>query len=242
MAEPAPLLEVSEIARRFARPGGGPPVEVLRGVSLRLDAGESLAVTGPSGSGKSTLLNILGGLDRPDSGSVRLGGADLAGLDERAAAAVRNRDIGLVFQNHHLLPQCTVWENVLLPSLPAGRPAGSDREARERARLLIERVGLADRRDHRPGQLSGGECQRVAVARAFLNRPRLVLADEPTGSLDAHTAAELADLLLELNRAEGTALVVATHSPALAGRLDRLARLQDGLLEETGPDRTAGRP
>ncbi len=242
MAEPAPLLEVTDITRRFARPGGGPPVEVLRGISLQLGSGESLAVTGPSGSGKSTLLNILGGLDRPDAGSVRLAGADLAGLDERAAAAVRNRDIGLVFQNHHLLPQCTVWENVLLPSLPARRSADRDREARERARLLIGRVGLADRRDHRPGQLSGGECQRVAVARAFLNRPRLVLADEPTGSLDARTAAELADLLLELNRAEGTALVVATHSAALAARLDRLARLQDGLLEESGESRPAGRP
>ena len=221
-----PLVEASGLWKSY---GGGPggPIDVLRGVSLCLHPAETAAVVGPSGSGKTTLLQLLGALDRPDAGSLRFGGLDLGELGDAALAAFRNREVGFVFQLHHLLPQCTALENVLVPTLLARRPG-----AEERARRLLARVGLADRLGHRPGQLSGGERQRVAVARALVNGPRLVLADEPTGSLDAASAEDLGDVLLELNREEGAALLVATHSRALAGRLGRVLELRGGLLSE----------
>lgn len=222
-----PLLELNGVAKSYD--GGAEPVPVLRGVDLRLAAEEAVAIVGSSGSGKSTLLNIIGTLDRPDVGQVLLEGRDLTTLDERALAAVRSEAIGFVFQLHHLLPQCSVLENVLVPTLAGG--GKSRREAAgDRARRLLERVGLSHRLDHRPGQLSGGERQRVAVVRALINEPELLLADEPTGSLDEASARNLARLLVELNQEEGVALLVVTHAPDLAARMGRVLELHQGRL------------
>lgn len=229
-----PVLEIRGATKSYPGPAGGDPVVVLRGVDLRVESGEALAILGPSGSGKSTLLNLAGALDRPTSGTVLLDGHDLAALADDDLARLRNRSIGFVFQQHHLLPQLTVLENVLLPVL-------ADRSAPlpvDRARALLDRVGLGSRIVHRPAQLSGGECQRVAVVRALINAPKLVLADEPTGALDARTAESLADLLVDLNRAEGVALVTVTHSPVLAARMGRRLRLEGGALRPD-PDSAA---
>jgi lipoprotein-releasing system ATP-binding protein len=227
LGENSPLLDLEGVGKRFDAPGGGEPPWVLRGISLRVAAGESLAVTGPSGSGKSTLLNLIGGLDRPTEGRVLLKGRNLAHLDDAGLAAVRRRDVGFVFQLHHLLPQCTALENVLVPTL-AGDGAAPVEEAEVRARRLLERVGLGDRMAHRPGQLSGGERQRVAVVRALINAPSLLLADEPTGSLDRAAADSLATLLVELNREMGVTLIAATHAPDLAVRMGRKVELRNG--------------
>lgn len=230
-------LELEHVAKDYPAPAGIGRVAVLQDVSLRVGGGESVAVVGPSGAGKSTLLNIAGALDRPSAGGVRLNGRDLAALADEELARLRNREVGFVFQLHHLLPQCSALENCLLPTIAAnGRGRGSE----ARARRLLDRVGLGPRLHHRPGELSGGECQRVAVARALVMGPALLLADEPTGSLDGGTARELADLLLELNREEGVALVVATHSLELASRLDRTLSLVDGRLHPAGTGRPAG--
>jgi len=234
MSEPARILELEHISKQFDSPDGAPPRVVLRDVSLRLAPGESVAIVGPSGCGKSTLLNILGTLDRPTSGRAVVEGRDLATLGDADLAALRNRTIGFVFQMHHLLPQCTVLENVLVPTL-AGSDARTPPEAELAARGLLGRVGLESHLAHRPGQLSGGECQRVAVARALINGPKLLLADEPTGSLDRTSAESLADLLLALNRESGVALVVVTHSAALAARMGRVLELRDGTLSPEGP-------
>ena len=214
------LAELIHVAKTFGS------VEVLADVSLQLAAGEAVAITGPSGSGKSTLLNILGALDLPTRGEARFDGKNLSQLREAELAALRNRQIGFVFQLHHLLPQCTVLENVLLPTL-TGQTTDADQA---RAEQLLTRVGLQHRWTHRPGQLSGGECQRVAVARALINQPKLLLADEPTGSLDHANAVALGQLLMELNREEGVALVVVTHSLELAQKLPRALELRDGVL------------
>jgi len=219
------LLRLEQVAKSYAGPDG--PLEVLRGIDLEVAPGSSLAVTGPSGSGKSTLLNLIGGLDLPTRGRVWLDGADLAAHTEDERCAIRSRDIGFVFQRHHLLPQFTVLENVLL-SAAARQPP--DPAAAARAGRLLARVGLEGRLRHRPGELSGGERQRVAVVRALVNRPRLLLADEPTGALDRANAEALAQLLTELQREEGVALVVATHAEALAARMERVLRLRDGRL------------
>jgi ABC-type lipoprotein export system ATPase subunit len=192
-------------------------------------AGESLAVVGPSGSGKSTLLNLIGGLDRPSGGRVLFEGRDLAGFNDADLARFRNRRIGFVFQLHHLLPQCTVLENVLVPTLVGGDGAERE-EALRRAERVLARVGLGDRLAYRPGRLSGGERERVAVARALVNRPALLLADEPTGSLDRRTAENLMALLAELNEEEGVTLVVVTHAETLAARMGRTLELADGVL------------
>jgi ABC-type lipoprotein export system ATPase subunit len=221
------LLQLTDIYKRYNSPGIASATEVLKGVTLRVEAGESVAVVGPSGSGKSTLLNIIGSLDKPTSGRVLLNGMDFSQQDEKSLAAIRSRQIGFVFQLHHLLPQCTVLENVLVPTLVADRDGVA-----ERADRLLERVGLAGRLSYRPGQLSGGERQRVAVVRALINAPKLLLADEPTGSLDQAASDNLAELLVELNREEGTALIVVTHSPDLARRMDRMLELTDGSLVE----------
>ncbi len=223
------LLELDHVRKTYPAPGGGAPVAVLGGVSLQLAAGEAIAIVGPSGSGKSTLLNILGALDRPTEGRALFAGRDLGALKENELAAVRNREIGFVFQQHHLLPQCTVWENVLIPTLTAPGELRTS-AALARAERLLERVGLKARLAHRPAQLSGGECQRVAVVRALVNQPKLLLADEPTGSLDHANAQSLGQLLLELNREEGVALVLVTHSRELAARLPRVLELRDGVL------------
>ncbi len=200
---------------------------VLRDVSLSLEAGEALTIMGPSGSGKSTLLNILGTLERPTSGQITIDGYDPFALPARELAAFRNRRIGFVFQDHHLLPQCSVIENVLLPALA---PTASTDDALIRAQALLKRVGLAERVNHRPGELSGGEKQRVAIARALLNRPSLVLADEPTGNLDRASAEIVATLLSELYQQENVCLIVVTHSEALAARFPRRTELVDGRL------------
>ncbi len=220
-------LSVTGVTKEF--PTRAEPLVVLRGVSLELARGENLAVVGPSGSGKSTLLNIIGTLEPPTAGRVVLDGQDPAGLDEPRLAAFRSRKIGFVFQDHHLLPQCSVLENVLVPTIAAGptRP-----ESIERARGLIECVGLGGRLDHRPAELSGGERQRVAIARALINQPVLLLADEPTGNLDRSTAGRVADLLLELQAQEQMMLIVATHSERLARRMMRVLDLDEGELKE----------
>ena len=227
------ILELVDVVKRYDAVRDIEASNVLEDINLAVHPGEKLAITGPSGSGKSTLLNIIGTLDRPTSGRVLFEGTDLGGLDDRHLAAVRNRRIGFIFQDHHLLPQCTAIENVLVPSLATSDP-DLRRGARERAPPLLDRVGLAERMHHRPGELSVGQCQRVAVVRALINRPRLVLADEPTGSLDRTIADELADLLIELNREEKVTLIVATHAQPLAAKMERVLELRDGGLGPAG--------
>jgi len=202
---------------------------VLSDISLSVPAAQAMAIVGPSGSGKSTLLNLIGALDRPTRGTVRLDGRDLTTLGAAQLAEIRRSRIGFVFQQHHLLHQCTVLENVLLPALASGKV---DSKLSGRAVELLGRVALADRADDRPPLLSGGERQRVALARALINAPSLLLADEPTGSLDRQTSESLIELLVELNRGEGTTLIVVTHSPDLARRMDRVMELRDGSLRE----------
>jgi lipoprotein-releasing system ATP-binding protein len=225
-------LQVEKLCKSYPTLSG--PLDVLRGVTFELQTGESLAVMGPSGSGKSTLLHVLGTLDRPTAGSVKLDGQDPFLLSEPALADFRNRQIGFVFQDHHLLPQCTVLENVLVPTL-AGK---HDRAAAEKwGRALLERVGLSERLYHLPAELSGGERQRVAVARALINHPHLLLADEPTGNLDRKSARAVGELLRELHQQEQTLLIVVTHSAELAGLFPRQLEMADGLLRE--PERGA---
>ena len=224
------LVELCGVAKSFGGEGGEPATEVLRGVDLCVEEGESVAVVGPSGSGKSTLLQLIGALARPTNGTVRIDGADLSALDDDALADLRQRAVGFVFQAHHLLPQGSALENVLVPTLAVPR---SDRAlAAARARDLLDTVGLGDRLDHRPGTLSGGECQRVAVVRALINEPRLLLADEPTGSLDADSAARIGALLGKLHAERGLTLIVVTHSEALAGGMQRRLILGEGRLAE----------
>jgi len=220
-----PSLSVQNITKEF--PTRSQPLSVLRGCSLELSAGENLAILGPSGSGKSTLLQIVGTLDRPTAGKITLDDSDPFTLDEPRLAAFRNHRIGFVFQDHHLLPQCSVLENVLLPTLADGRATP---EAIEHGRHLLDRVGLKDRLDHQPAELSGGERQRAAIARALIRRPSLLLADEPTGNLDRTTASTIGDLLLELQQAERTMMIIVTHSLDLAGRMQRRLELNEGKL------------
>ena len=235
------LLNLVAVTKRYASGDAG-GVSVLNAVALEVGRGETLAIIGPSGSGKSTLLQIIGTLDRPTSGTVLLEGKDLSQLDDRQLAEVRNQRIGFVFQAHYLLPQCTVMENVLVPTLARPKseasqshvPAAATETKEARAERLLQRVGLSERLHHRPGQLSGGERQRVAVVRALINRPQLLLADEPTGALDHAAATTLGQLLIELNREEGVTLIVATHAMDLAQRMGRVLRLEDGKLQANG--------
>jgi lipoprotein-releasing system ATP-binding protein len=221
-------LHADAITKSYPAPGNQ-RLEVLRGVSLELQAGENVAILGPSGSGKSTLLAILGTLDQPTTGTLRIGEVDPFALSEAKLAEFRNRHVGFVFQDHHLLPQCTVLENVLVPFVAQGAARLAEIDA---ARRLIERVGLAERQFHRPAQLSGGERQRVAIARALVRQPQLVLADEPTGNLDRTTAEEISRLLLELQQETRSMLVVVTHSITLAAGLERRLVLDAGQLVE----------
>lgn len=218
-------LTVSDVYQRFTR--GEHNINVLHAVSLSAAVGESLALVGPSGSGKSTLLHLLGTLEKPTAGQIAIGGQDPNTLSEPELARFRNEQIGFIFQSHHLLPQYSALDNTLVPSLafPQESRAG-------RARDLLTAVGLAQRLEHRPAELSGGECQRVAVARALINRPGLLLCDEPTGSLDRQTATTVADLLFTLHRSEDTVLVIATHDPELAERCDRRFALREGTCVE----------
>jgi lipoprotein-releasing system ATP-binding protein len=281
MAALRPFIKLSALAKHYAAPNGASDIPVLDRVNLEVQEGESIAIVGPSGSGKSTLLHIIGTLDCPSSGQVFLGGNDIGTFDEAQLAAVRNREIGFVFQAHYLLPQCTVLENVLVPTLAgphstsplpfsasssssfssSSSKSGQEDQARDRERAaasgfivsmpaqigeeapyeppaarahrLLTRVGLADRLSHHPGQLSGGERQRVAVVRALINQPRLLLADEPTGSLDQTSAEQLAQLLAELNQEEHVTLVLVTHSRDLASRMQRVLELKGGHLLAT---------
>jgi len=238
MPSPEPLLKLANVSRRYDSPDNAGSLAVLSEISLEVTPGESLAIVGPSGSGKSTLLHIIGTLDRPTSGQVWLAGKDVSQLLEPELAAVRNQQIGFIFQAHYLLPQCTVLENVLVPTLANQSRAGvppdpslSSESVADRASRLLTRVGLASRASHRPGELSGGERQRVAVVRALINRPQLLLADEPTGALDHAAAQQLGQLLIELNREEGVTLMVVTHALELARRMNRVLELRDGRLQ-----------
>jgi len=226
------VLDVTHLRKAYETAGG--TLEILHDVTLALAEGEAAAIMGPSGSGKSTLLYILGGLEPPTSGSIRLGDRNPFDLALAELARFRNQSIGFVFQDHCLLPQCSVIENVLVPTLVADRAGASDDDVVAWARSLVEQVGLADRIDHRPGQLSGGERQRVALARALVRRPRLLLCDEPTGNLDGASAAVVADLLLDLHRRHHSVLVVVTHSEQLADRLPIRFDLGGGRLTRRG--------
>ena len=220
-----PFLDVAGLVKSYPTPAGYLPV--LTDLELAVEAGEMVAIVGASGVGKSTLLHVLGGLDAFDGGTVRVGDADIGQMDDQARVRFRNRHVGFVFQFHHLLPEFTAFENVEMPLRIAGETAA---RRSERARVLLERVGLADRASHRPGMLSGGEQQRVAVARALVGQPSLLLADEPTGNLDEHTAAGLHALLRDMHREHGLTSIIATHNMALAASCDRTLRLENGRL------------
>lgn len=222
-----PVLVCTELCRSFADAGNR--LEVLRGVNLEIGRGERLAVVGESGAGKTTLLQLLGGLDLPTSGQVSVGGRDIASLSDTQRGRMRNRELGFIYQFHHLLPEFSALENVAMPLLMRN---DSLTDVRDAAAGLLERVGLGERLHHRPGELSGGERQRAAVARALITRPALVLADEPTGNLDHSNGERVFELMLELNREFGSSLVVVTHDSGLAGRMDRIVRLADGRIQE----------
>jgi lipoprotein-releasing system ATP-binding protein len=223
-----PVLIADQVCKSFRQ--GPETLEVLRGVTLAVAAAERIAIVGASGSGKTTLLQILGGLDRPSSGAVRIDGRDIHNLAEKERGALRNRALGFVYQFHHLLPEFSALENVAMPLLIRRTPIAT---ARARARELLERVGLGERLEHRPHQLSGGERQRAAVARALVTEPRVVLADEPTGNLDGANAAQVFALMLELNRERGTSLIVVTHDLRLAARMERVHEIDGGVLTDT---------
>jgi lipoprotein-releasing system ATP-binding protein len=223
------IVELKNVTKSFLEADGGAEREILAGIDLAIESGDRMAIVGSSGCGKSTLLNILGTLDKPTSGSVSFSGKDVLGLSEKEISQLRSESIGFIFQLHHLLPQSTVLENVILPSLALAKKP-NPAEVKSRAEKLLERVGLTGQMHQKPHQISGGERQRAAVVRALINRPRIILADEPTGALDQERAGELVDLLVELNEEEKVALVMVTHDPGLAERMGRVIRIDRGKL------------
>ena len=222
-------IAATQICKTYHKSLDSASREVLTGLEMKVSSGEKLAIMGPSGSGKTTLLNLLGTLDTPDKGKIVFGNDDLGALPESAILELRNRKIGFVFQFHHLLPQCTLWENVLLPTLPI---KGDKKEFHNHAEELLKYMELWEYRNSKPAELSGGECQRTAVARALINRPSLLLADEPTGSLDEKNANQLMDLLVNINKEMGITLIIATHSMDVAERMDKIFRIKNGKLEQ----------
>jgi lipoprotein-releasing system ATP-binding protein len=220
-----PVFQISGIVRTYRQ--GRSALEILRGVDLDVREGEIVALVGPSGAGKSTLLHVAGLLERPDQGEVSIAGEACGTLNDEARTRIRRENIGFVYQYHHLLAEFSALENIAMPQIIAGRPK---KEALERSRQLLNSLGLEDRADHRPGRLSGGEQQRVAIGRALANVPKVLLADEPTGNLDPHTAEDVFAVMLDLVRSAGVAALIATHNPALAARMDRVVRLEDGIL------------
>ncbi len=221
------LLEIRDIQKSFKSRYGKVVREVLRGTDLSVERGEKIAIAGPSGSGKTTLLNLTGTLDFPDKGEIYFRGNPLSGMDTLQLDSFRNREIGFIFQFHHLLPQLTLWENILIPALPV---KGGKAKLYDRAEELLKETGLWELRHQKPDELSGGECQRTAVVRALINSPSLILADEPTGSLDSENASMLIDLLIKLNGKENSGMIVVTHSMEIASRMDKTYRLDDGKL------------
>lgn len=229
MSDSAPVLSLDAVVRTYKTPGA-PPLEVLCGASMTVDSGELVALVAPSGAGKSTLLHVAGLLEWPDGGDVLIGGRSCGAMSDDARTAVRRSDVGFVYQFHHLLPEFSALENVAIPKMIAGM---GGRQAREEAMALLESVGLSARASHRPARLSGGEQQRVAIVRALANGPRLLLADEPTGNLDVHTADGVFDMMVGLVRSTGLSALVATHNPDLARRMDRAVTIEDGRLVDT---------
>ena len=224
------LLSVKELYKTFKTEGIANPRTVLDGVNLELKKGEAISILGPSGSGKSTLMNIIGALDKPDQGEVIFNGQSLGNMTEIELTSFRNRKIGFVFQMHHLLPQCTVLENVLIPVVPV-KDTDFKRSRIKVGEDLLKTVGLWELKDQKPGVLSGGECQRVALIRALINQPKLILADEPTGSLDEENASSMISLLLDLNKQFETSLIVVTHAQEIGGRMDKQFELRNGKLK-----------
>lgn len=224
------IIELTKVGKSYINPGTNVHRDVLSDINLTVNNGDSLAIVGPSGSGKSTLLNIVGTLDLPTSGAVKFKGEDVIGFDEKRLAQIRNQSIGFVFQFHHLLPQLSLIENVLVPVIPQNGKVNA-KAINTRAMELLDSVGLVDRIHQRPGQLSGGECQRAALVRALINQPEMILADEPTGSLDQDSASQLGDLLLDINKKHNVAIVVVTHSLTLAEKMKSIYRLSNGKLE-----------
>jgi len=223
------LLEVQNVTKSY-QTGPGKVRSVLNSLKLNVKEGEAIAIVGPSGSGKTTLLNQIGTMDRPDEGKILFRDQDISGLNDRELEEFRNQEIGFIFQAHHLLPQLSIMENVLLPTLPYAKK-GDKSEILKRAESILRRVGLWDLRDQKPGELSGGECQRTAVVRALINNPSLLLSDEPTGALDEENAANLIDLLLDFNRNDKLTLIVVTHSMEIAGRMGKTYVLKNGQLD-----------
>jgi lipoprotein-releasing system ATP-binding protein len=221
------LLEVQNVSKSYKSRYGRTIRDVLKNTGLSVLNGEKIAIAGPSGSGKTTLLNLIGTLDSPDKGEIYFKGKPLSSMDTMQLAAFRNKEIGFIFQFHHLLPQLTLWENILIPALPQN----NGNEVYKRAEELLKETGLWEIRHQKPGEMSGGECQRAAVVRALINGPSLVLADEPTGSLDSDNAAMLASLLISLSKKENFSMLVVTHSNEIAGRMDKTYHLKDGKLE-----------
>jgi lipoprotein-releasing system ATP-binding protein len=222
------LLQLQNISKGYGQAGTHSYRPVLNKLNLELNPGQKVAIVGPSGSGKTTLLNLMGTLDLPDEGKINFEGKDITGYSKTELATFRNQELGFIFQLHHLMPQLTLWENVLLPLLPQANKIS--KEQKEWAEYLIKKVGIWEQRDQKPSQMSGGECQRTAVIRALINKPKLVLADEPTGALDEDNAAALTELLINLSSEEGVTLVTVTHSAALAERMDKLYKLKNGIL------------
>lgn len=222
------LLQLKQIHKGYGMPGSHAFRLVLKDLNWQVEKGVRVSITGPSGCGKTTLLNLIGALDRPDAGQIIYNGTDISTFSNNALSSFRNRELGFVFQQHHLLPQLTLWENVLLPLVPSGK--GNQAESHLWAEHLLKKTGIWEQRHQKPAQLSGGECQRTAVVRAMINKPTLILADEPTGALDEQNAGNLAELLIQLSKEEDITLIVVTHAPELALKMDTVYQLKNGQL------------